>query len=143
MAHAGICQHGWAGHLATCASTLGRSTHTNIIIIHIVQTSAPFIPKSKIIDSIKMATLSRRLGGPGLTPRTSARMLGEARMALRVSTSHLCYICFLCRIHFFCDLSKTTATSVSSNAGNAKHFRHICKKKKKNRFDLPFGSPAP
>ena len=82
MAHAGICQHGRANHLpTTCASTLGRSIHTNIIIIHIVQTSAPLIPKSKMIDSVKMATLSlsRRLGGPGLTPRTSARTLVEAR----------------------------------------------------------------
>ena len=110
MTHAGICQHGRASHLSTtCPSTLGRSIHTNIIIIHTVQTSAPLIPKSKIIDSIKMANLwdwvSRRLGGPGLTPRTSARTLVEAR----VSTSHLCYRCFLCRIHFYCDLSKITS----------------------------------
>ena len=112
MAHAGICQHGRASHLSTtCPSTLGRSIHTNIIIIHTVQTSAPLIPKSKIIDSIKMANLwvSRRLGGPGLTRRTSARTLVEARVALRMSTSHLCYRCFLCRIHFYCDVSKITS----------------------------------
>ena len=54
MTHAGICQHGRASHLSTtCPSTLGRSIHTNIIIIHTVQTSAPLIPKSKIIDSIR------------------------------------------------------------------------------------------
>ena len=91
------------------------------------------IPKSKILNSINMPH------GDLLSPsRTSARTLGEAKMALRVSLVQQMLLSLVLQMIPLSDpfsiviYPKPLTTNASSKAkSNAKHFRYLCKQKKK------------
>ena len=90
-----------------------------------------------------MATLSRRLGGPGLTPRTSARALAEAEWL---------YVCQ--PLSYATDASSVGSISTviyprpqqlafPLTVTVPQNTSDIFVNSKNSSVDLPFGSPAP
>ena len=140
MVHAGICQHGLARssaisrqHTTMCVDIATQYPHKHHATFTLFYST--LIPKSKM--TINMPHQSSH--GDLLSPsRTSARTLGEAKMALRVSLVQQMLLSLVLQIIPLSDpfsiviYPKPLTTSASSKAkSNAKHFRYLCKQKKK------------
>ena len=149
MAHAGNCQHGRASQLSPATYQFDVRRHWDAVStqtpchIHIVLADNVFVLDPKIKDH-RFPNYSEPVSPyrRGLTPRTSARTVGEARMALRVSTSFdWLFVLYDPLSDSFPTVTypRPLATSVSCNA---KLVRHFCQQNKKVPTDLLFGSPA-
>ena len=135
MVHAGICQHGlaWSSaisrqHTTMCVDIGTQYPHKHHATFTLFYST--LIPKSKMSINMPhhMEFFSRHLA-----PR-----LGEAKMALRVSLVQQMFLSLVLQTIPLSDpfsiviYPKPLTTSASSKAkSNAKHFRYLCKQKKK------------
>ena len=135
MVHAGICQHGRVRssaisrqHTPMCVDIGTQYPHKHHATFTLFYST--LIPKSKILNSIKMAIFSRRL-----KPRLARRVKQNGFTCVTCATDAsltLLQMIPLSDPFSIVIYPKPLTTSVSSKTkSNAKHFRYLCKQKKK------------